>query len=167
MNLGVQRPSHCGITGVCRSNVSSSYSSQQGILWSHGNRIRPAIAKRLLIASMACVTVWAILGGRLRSWGELCRYLCRRSGGFLRDGSGLAGLRQALQIASGGSILCHPCQTREERSARIFSQDRPNCWSGLRSVDSTQRILREPRLPRTFAVHPLQRSRIRQKHWYF
>ena len=42
-------------------------------------RIRPAIAKRLLVASMACVTVWAIAADNSKEAAELRAFLVKLS----------------------------------------------------------------------------------------
>jgi hypothetical protein len=91
--------------------------------------------------------------------GQCAGHLGLRAGCVLRDGPRLRRLCPPVSDASGRRLLCNPRQKQHERQARVLGQSGHDKRHHLRSIHCTERALYLPRLPRTPAAYPLQRSR--------
>lgn len=91
--------------------------------------------------------------------GQCAGHLGLGARGVLRYGPRLLGLCSPVSNAQGGRLLCNPRQKQYERQARVLGQSGQGKRHHLRSIHCTERALYLPRLPRTPAAYPLQRSR--------
>jgi len=91
--------------------------------------------------------------------GQCAGHLGLGARGVLFDGPRLRLLCSPFPNASGRRFLCNPRQKQHEQQARVLGQSGQDERHHQRSIHCTERARYLPRLPRTPAAYPLQRSR--------
>ena len=95
------------------------------------------------------------------------RPLAPRSGRHLRHGSRLCRLCAPSHLASGWRLLRHPRQIEPSCPPYLLRADRSGGRHHGRPDHCVGWLRHQQGLSRSSASHPFQRSRIRQRRWYF